>query len=103
MNGMEVAKFAGAVLIFTLGSHLALRTAPAPWNRAKRERREQTLRRLADVVRSAQPPQPLVRLEPNTWHAADFSRYFVPMGLRLDQARRVVREAREADKREARC
>jgi hypothetical protein len=94
---MEMAEFAGAVIMFSLGSHLAVRAAPTHWQRGQRERRERALRRLADVVREAEPPAPKP-LASGTWQAAEFSRYFVPVGLRLDQARRVIREAQEAEK-----
>jgi hypothetical protein len=94
---MEMAEFAGAVIMFSLGSHLAVRAAPAHWQRGQRERRERALRRLADVVREAEPAQQKP-LASGTWQAAEFSRYFVPVGLRLDQARRVIREAQEAEK-----
>jgi hypothetical protein len=95
---MEVAaELAGAVLVLTLGSHLAVRSAPGRFQRAERHRREQALRRLNDVVRNAKPLEAPRPLAPGTWQAADFSRYFVPVGLRLDQARRVVREARDRE------
>ena len=94
---MEIAELAGAVLLFSLGSHLAVRTAPAHFQRAERQRREQTLRRLSEVVRNAQPAEPARPLADGTWQAADFSRYFIPVGLRLDQARRVIREARDQE------
>jgi len=93
---MEMAEFAGAVIMLSLGSHFAVRAAPTHWQRGQRERRERALRRLADVVREAEPPQPRP-LTTGTWQAAEFSRYFVPVGLRLDQARRVIREAKEAE------
>lgn len=100
---MEVAELAGAVLIFSLGSHLAVRSAPSHWQRAERERRQRMLDRLAEVARNAERPRPLAPLQPGVWQAAEYSRYFVPMGLRLDQARRVVREGREAEKADSRC
>ena len=93
---MEMVEFAGAVIMFSLGSHLAVRAAPAHWQRGQRERRERALRRLADVVREAEPPAPKP-LSSRTWHSAEYSRYFVPVGLRLDQARRVIREAQDAE------
>jgi len=99
---MEMAEFAGAVIMLSLGSHLAVRTAPTHWQRGQRERRERALRRLADVVREAEPTQQKP-LASGTWQAAEFSRYFVPVGLRLDQARRVIREAQEAEHADNRC
>jgi hypothetical protein len=93
---MEVAaELAGAVLILSLGSHLAVRSAPRRFHRAERLRREEALRRLSDVVRRAQPTESPPPLAAGTWQAADFSRYFVPVGLRLGEARRIISEARE--------
>jgi hypothetical protein len=96
LNNMEVAEVLAAVLLVSLGSHIVFHAAPQRWHRADRERRDRALRRLDNLTRQIEilkQPDP----EPPAWQAADYSRYFIPSGLRLEQARRVIREARPPD------
>jgi hypothetical protein len=104
LNNVEVAELLAAVLLVSLGSHLVFHAAPQHWHRAQRERREQALRRLDNLTRQIselkQPvgselEQPVD--ETPAWQSSDYSRFFVPSGLRLEQARRVIREARDSN------
>jgi hypothetical protein len=79
-----------------VGSHIAFRTAPQHWRREQRERRELALRRLTDLTRQAETVRDVQQAETSTWQASNYRHYSVPVGLRLDAARRVIREAREA-------
>src|SRR5690349_16317606 len=94
LNNVEVAEVVAAALLVGIGSHIVFHTAPHYLHRADRDRREQALRRLDNLTREI-----AVLKDPETdapaWQASDFSRFFVPAGLRLEQARRVIREARE--------
>src|SRR6476646_7252716 len=89
INNMDVAEFVAAALLVGIGSHIVFHTAPQYWHRSARERREQALRRLDNLTREI-----AVLKEPEAdnavWQSADYSRFFVPQGLRLEQARRVI-------------
>jgi hypothetical protein len=93
---MEVREILAAAALGALASQVASRGAERYWRRAQRTRREDALRRLEDVTRQLQALQ-RPRQSPGTrWRAAKYGRYFVPAGLHLEQARRIVRERHQS-------
>jgi hypothetical protein len=92
---MEVREILAAAALGAIASQVASRGAERYWRRAQRSRREDALRTLDRVTRQLQdlkgpPPSPGAR-----WRSAKYRRYFVPAGLHLEQARRVLRDRHE--------
>jgi hypothetical protein len=83
LTGMQV-EIVTALVLIGLSSHIAIQHRHG----VKQERRESAQRRLGGLSRHNEVP---------AGYASDYSRYYVPVGLRLEQARRVIREARVND------
>jgi hypothetical protein len=92
---MEVAEFLAAVVLTNFGSHLIFHAVPYYWRRAARSRRELGLRRLDELALKSHALERSPDLGPAGWQASAYRRYYVPVGLRLTDARRIVRRAHD--------
>jgi hypothetical protein len=89
---MELAELLAAAVLGALASQAASRGAHRYWRRADRARREEALRHLDEVTRQLQALKHPPRSAGGRWQSAAYRRYFVPAGLHLEQARRILRE-----------
>ncbi|HET9320915.1 MAG TPA: hypothetical protein VFO27_14105 [Bryobacteraceae bacterium] len=91
---MGVAALFAVVVAGGLVSQVIWHLGACHLRRAGERRRAAALRHLDDITRQVQGlkrPDHLTQ----KWQASSYRRYYVPAGLHLEQARRVLREAQE--------
>jgi hypothetical protein len=91
---MQILGLVTAVILAGIYVHLIFRVAP------QRKRQETARRRLNGLRREAERPDGSITRTATTWRAPELRRYYVPTGLRLEQARRTIRQARENNRHE---
>jgi hypothetical protein len=88
---MEATKIIAVLVLLSLSTHSVMQTVMLQRPNAEREKLGRLTRHVGQLNEARR------QAGAQSWHAADFSRYFVPAGLRLDQARRAIREARNSE------
>jgi hypothetical protein len=91
---MQVGEILTVAAIGAFISQIASRTAGRYWRRSRRARRQDALRHLDEITRRIPTVQSPSQAASTRWRAAPYQRYFVPAGLHLEQARRILRERR---------
>lgn len=95
MKSMGLAELFAVVVVGGLVSNAMSHTIAHYWRRAGRQRREAALRHLDEVAMQVHGfKRPPASTAPK-WESAAYRRYYIPAGLHLEQARRVMREARQ--------
>ena len=87
---MELTEIVAALVLIGLSAHIVVQHRRG----VRHKRRESALRHLGDLSRHIEVPEESRPANEPAGQAFDASRSFVPVGLRLEQARRVIREAR---------
>ena len=88
---MELTEIVTALVLVGLSSHLAIQHRRG----LRQERRDAALRHLGELSRHMEVFNESRPANDPSAHAFDFSHYYVPVGLRIEQARRVIHKTRE--------
>ncbi|MGI8553508.1 MAG: hypothetical protein ACR2PL_22395 [Dehalococcoidia bacterium] len=100
-NSMAVQTLVATALLVGLSTHLAFRANLCPHPLSARGRRAQTLQRLAAVAEQSRArPSTTDPTAEETSDLGEMSHYYIPAGLRLEQARAVIEAARLSEEAE---